>query len=539
VAALGVVTAAIGLGIAAEWAAYDGSAVRSWGPDLAVGWGLVLAGFVARWRVSRSRCGFLLCAAGLAWFAGNFAGVDIPAVAWIGSHGAYVHRALLAHAIVAFPRGHLVSLPRRGVAAFAYVAALWPGLATSDTASIALCAAVLATTIVGKRAAVPAAASFAVAVGGVALGRSLVAPDHAATLLLVYQAGLLVSAWALVVALLRWASAQSVADRVVELGERASVRDALRRVLDDPSLEVGFARDEGFIDERGELLPTPPAFERRVTALPPSGEAILVHDPSVSLDGRLGVAVSRALRLTTDHARLQAEALEQLAELRASRTRLVLARGRQRVILARRLRDMVERRLASLDALLAGIDPSDGTIGQAVGRARGHVEEMRESVAALARGLQPPALAADGLAGGLRSLAANSPVSTSLIVDERRFDAAVEHAVYLVCSEALSNVAKHAGASQARLRVEAVGGRLQVEVSDTGRGGANIDGNGLHGIAERIDELGGRLRVDSPPGGGTRLYAELPLRADRRARDDGEPEPASGTLATVGRGGPS
>ena len=530
-----MVAAAIALGIAAEWAAYDGSAVRFWVPDLAVGWGLVLAGLVARWRVSRSRCGSLVCAAGLAWFAGNYAGVDVPAVAWIGSHGAYVHRALLAHAIVAFPRGRLVSFSRRCVVLFAYVAALWPELATSATASIAVGVAVLGASIVGRHAAVPAAASFAIAVGGVAVGRSMLAPDHAATLLLVYQVGLLVSAWALVVALIRWASAPSLADRVVELGERASVRDALRRVLDDPSLEVGFARDEGFVNERGELLPTRPASERRVSALPPSGDVILVHDPSVSLDGGLAVAVSRALRLTTDHARLQAEALEQLAELRASRTRLVLARGRQRVILARRLRETVERRLAGLDALLANIDLSDGTVGHAVGSARGHVAETRESIAALARGLQPPALAADGLAGGLRALAVHSPVATSLTVDERRFDAAVEHAVYLVCSEALSNVAKHAGASRARLRVEGAGERLEVEVSDTGRGGANVDGSGLRGIAQRIDELGGSLRIDSPSGGGTRLYAEIPLRA-QRARDDGEPEPAGGPLASVGRG---
>ena len=230
---------------------------------------------------------------------------------------------------------------------------------------------------------------------------------------------------------------------------------------------------------------------RRVTALAPSGDTVLVHDAALALDRGLEKAVARALRLTTDHVRLRAEAYEQLGELRSCRTRLVLARGRQQVVLARRIRETVDRRFAALDALLTEIGSSDDAVDHTVERARGHLRGARESIAALAQGLQPPVLAADGLGGALRSVAADSPVAATVTVDERRFDAAIEHAAYLVCSEALANVAKQAHATRAALRVEATDGWLRLEVSDDGRGGADLGGSGLRGISARVEELGG------------------------------------------------
>jgi signal transduction histidine kinase len=528
--------AAAVVGIVAEWVAYDVSAAGDWLTDLAVGWGLVAAGLVGRQRAPRSRCGLLLYGAGLTWFAGNFAAADSAALAWIGAHAAYVHRALLAHAIVAYPRGRLESRARRGVVAAAYVASLSFALATSATLWVGIGVAVVGVAAAGAPAAIPAAAIFAIAVGGVPLFRTLLEPADPSALLHAYQAGLLACGWALVAALIAWALRGAVVDRVVELGAMTTVRDALRRALDDPSLDVGFSVEGRYVDEHGELLQVRAALGRRVTALPPSGEAVLVHDPALGLDGGLKDAVAGAVRLTTDHAHLRAQAYEQLRELRSSRTRLVLARGRQRVVLARRIRETVDRRVTALDALLTEIGSSDEGVDQAVGRARAHLSAARESIAALARGLQPPGLAADGLAGALRAVAADSPVQTTVTVDERRFDAAIEHAAYLVCSEALANVAKHARANRVALRTEVVGGWLRLEVSDDGRGGADLAGSGLGGVSARVDELGGHITLDSPVGHGTRLAVAIPLSATRDVTDPRESSPVRSRLASAAVG---
>jgi signal transduction histidine kinase len=526
------VVAAVVVGVSAEWIAYRGSGVRWWGPDLAVGWALVLCGVALRRLTPGSRCGDLLWAGGLAWFAGNFAAADIPVVAWLGEHAAFVHRALLAHAVLAFPRGRLVPFARRVVAAAVYVAALWPAVATSDPAWVALAVAVLvAASAVGDRRAVPGAVPFAVAVGGVAAAAVLRPAVDRDTLLVFYELGLVATGLALVVAASR--SAATVADRVIELGETASVRDALRRVLGDPSLDLLFARDGGYIDERGRPVALPQVAMRRMTVLGPSHDAVVVHDDTVGLDGAVADAVWQALRLTTANARLHADLRDQVAELRASRRRLVLARGRQRALLARRLREGAGSHLAGIAATLSGLDPPDADVGAAVARARRQVRDARDGIDALALGLQPRVLASNGLPEALSVLAERSPVPVALSVPKRRFDPGLEHAAYLVCSEALANIAKHAGPCHGEVRVGTRGGRLRLEIADDGRGGADPAGNGLRGLAERVEELGGTLRVESTPDAGTRIVAQIPLRTDRDLpwQRVGEPLPTQGPAA--------
>jgi signal transduction histidine kinase len=96
-------------------------------------------------------------------------------------------------------------------------------------------------------------------------------------------------------------------------------------------------------------------------------------------------------------------------------------------------------------------------------------------------------------------------------VPDERFPAAIEATAYFVVSEALANVAKHARADGAQVLISKFGGRLLVEVSDDGAGGARSEGgSGLRGLADRVASVGGVLRVDSPPGGGTRLEADIP-----------------------------
>jgi signal transduction histidine kinase len=482
------------LGLVAEAVAYDWSDVHLWVPDLAVGWTLVACGIV-----TKGRCGTLLWSAGLVWFAGNFAAADTAFVAWVAAHATYLHRALLAQAVLVFPDGRLGRRRRQTAAAAAYVVALWPALASSNAAWVAVALALILT---APRAARWPAVALAIAVGGVSAGHLVFGSTHEEALRLLYEAGLVATGLALAVLSGSW---QSTADRVVELGETASLEDALRRMLDDPELELAFVRDGGYIDEHGRSCAVPPSDSVDL------GSAIVLHSLSVDPTALLDPPVSRALRLTAENARLHADVLEQLDELGASRRRLVLARGRQRALLARRLRDGAERHLGEIEAMLAVGHPRDQAVVDAVAEARRRVREAREAIGALALGLQPPALTADGLSGALALLAERSPVPVELQLDERRLDAAIEQAAYHVCSEALANVAKHAGASRASVRLLRSEDRLELEIADDGRGGADHTGSGLSGLRQRVEELGGTLRVRSPLDAGTLISAEIPV----------------------------
>jgi signal transduction histidine kinase len=134
--------------------------------------------------------------------------------------------------------------------------------------------------------------------------------------------------------------------------------------------------------------------------------------------------------------------------------------------------------------------------------------ELRE----LARGIHPPLLTEKGLEPALRALASRVPVPVTLAADARdRLPAPVEVAAYYVVAEALANVSKYAQATEARVAVRRVNGRVTVDVSDDGVGGADAtQGSGLRGLTDRVAALDGTLSVESPAGGGTRLHVEIP-----------------------------
>jgi signal transduction histidine kinase len=214
-------------------------------------------------------------------------------------------------------------------------------------------------------------------------------------------------------------------------------------------------------------------------------------------------------------ARLDAELVTRLQELRASRVRLVNAGDAERRRLERDLHDGAQARLVALSlALVLGRrrmpDDSDtaALVDGWIGEVKLSLEELRE----LARGIHPAVLTEHGLEAALRSLAARSPVPVELVGGPGgRLPAAVETAAYFVVSEGLTNVAKYAQAGHATVRIERVDGRLVLEVSDDGIGGARPGtGSGLNGLSDRVAALDGVLRVSSPAGGGTCLRAELP-----------------------------
>jgi PAS domain S-box-containing protein len=214
--------------------------------------------------------------------------------------------------------------------------------------------------------------------------------------------------------------------------------------------------------------------------------------------------------------RLNAELHARLEELAASRARIVTAGDVERRRLERNLHDGAQQRLVALSLSLrlavAKLD-SDPAGARTVLADAGEelvlaLEELRE----LARGLHPAVLSDRGLRAAVEMLAGRSAVPVEIAeVPDERLPEPVEAAAYYLIAEALTNVAKYAGASVVNVRVAAADGRVFVEVSDDGVGGADpTGGSGLRGLADRVEALGGSLEVVSPAGAGTRLRAEIP-----------------------------
>jgi signal transduction histidine kinase len=319
----------------------------------------------------------------------------------------------------------------------------------------------------------------------------------------------------------------SVGDLVVRLEHAppTAIRDELARALGDPTLEVAF-----WLPERGEYvgaagrpvqLPQEDAG-RAVTRLEQDGAplAALVHDPSLDDEPDLVEAAGAAARLALENARLHAEVHAHLEKVKESRARLVAAADDERRRIERDLHDGAQQRLVALALELrsakgrlgAKADPEvDALLASAVDDLQSAVAELRE----LARGIHPAILTEGGLAAALAALAARSPVPASVAADvDGRLPPNVEATAYFVASEALANVAKHAHATAASVSARREDGTLVVEVTDDGVGGAQPDGgSGLSGLVDRVEALGGRLRIESPPGGGTQVRGEIPCES--------------------------
>jgi PAS domain S-box-containing protein len=197
-------------------------------------------------------------------------------------------------------------------------------------------------------------------------------------------------------------------------------------------------------------------------------------------------------------------------ELRASRARLVEATDAERQRIQRNLHDGAQQRLTAVLLTLGRLreSPDPDELAFAIEELAAGLQEIRE----LASGLHPAVLTERGLRVALEALALRTPVDVELrALPESPLPEPIEAAAYYVVAEALANVNKHADAAKVLVRATADDERLVVEVTDDGRGGADADGGGLRGLADRVEALGGRLAVDSPDGAGTRVLAEIPL----------------------------
>jgi signal transduction histidine kinase len=314
----------------------------------------------------------------------------------------------------------------------------------------------------------------------------------------------------------------AVADLVVEL-ERTppgSVRDVLARTLGDPSLELALWLPErgSYVDSRGRSFELPPPdSDRGVTVLGPADApvAALVHDPVLLERRGLLEAAGAAARLALENERLQAELRAQLAELRASRARIVQAGDDERRRLERNLHDGAQQRLLGLGLALqlarSKVGAEANGAGELLGEAEDELRRAFDELRELARGIHPAILTDQGLGPAVRSLAERSTVPVTVAVPEERLGEPIEAAAYFLVSESLANVAKYAHASSVRISITRRNGSAVIDVDDDGVGGADpACGSGLRGLSDRVQALDGTFRLESPNGGGTHIHAEIP-----------------------------
>ena len=540
---------------------------------VAVAWAFLVSGLVAWTRRPQNRMGLLLTAAGFALLLRQFrySHSSLPFTLFfaVGDLG----YALVGHAALAYPAGKVTGRPERTFVRIGYAAVLLLPLAvlffydgskrllffdfgphrslllvygSSTTVEVlqksltvvfyGVIAALFVVLLVRKfLLATPRLrrklAPLMLAAAAIALRAifesvfNFVSVPVATDYLFWWQVGAflllpLALAGGVVRARLRQAT---VGDLVVELEQTPpqGLRDALARALGDATLEAAFWLPERreFVDAGGRRVDVSPGPGRALTPLEVDGEplAALIHDPSLLDEPRLIRAVGAAARLALQNARLHAQVSAQLVSVKESRARIVAAADEERRRIERDIHDGAQQRLVALALELRSVqrqlgrqvDPElEALLESAVGQLQSAVEELRE----LARGVHPAILTEDGLGAALESLADRTPLP--VLVEESglgRMPPEVEATAYFVVCEALANIVKHACASSVRVTAARRNGTLVIEVVDDGVGGARpTGGSGLRGLADRVEALSGRLTIENPASGGTRVLGEIP-----------------------------
>jgi signal transduction histidine kinase len=304
--------------------------------------------------------------------------------------------------------------------------------------------------------------------------------------------------------------------------DQPTLRQALRDTIGDPSLELLFWLPDGdrYVSANGvpASLPTPNSGRAAVDVITAtSGKiAAISYDASLVGDPELVRSAGRVVALQLEGDRLTADLLASREALRESRSRIVESADRERRRIARDLHDGLQNRLVLL-ALRAG------QVANGIGETSPHssqVVTLRDDLEAtiadlrrLVHGVLPDLLIQRGLPAAVEELLDQTIIRSRLDVTncERRLAPQVETAGYFVVAEALANVTKHAEARTVVVTLERVENKLRISVVDDGRGGASLaSGTGLRGLADRVEALGGSLRIDSVTGSGTDLVAEIP-----------------------------
>jgi signal transduction histidine kinase len=519
---------------------------------LTLGWAFIGAGLYAWWRRPENRVGALMTFVGFLWFIGALTSADAAWAFTLGLALSSLWIAALVHMLVAFPTGRVAPGLERSLVRLVWIAAailgpvsllvregsdcddcpdnvllVWSN-ETADTVleaiGVLLLVGVLATLVVVlirrwrsfgavQRRALSPVLWTGTGVAVVALLTVLASPVAGDEVIAVFDAVLIavITAvpFAFLVGLMR--STLSRAAAVSALFERlggVSARDALAQALGDDTLTLAYwlPDQDRYVDAGGRTV----VLEGAVTEIERDGTPIaaIVHDPALLEERELVRTAGAAAALALENERLAAEVRARYDDLQAASARLVAAGDAARRKIERDLHDGAQQRLVSLSVTLnlarKHAEPGSKTaelLDSAMTELTAGLAELRE----LARGIHPAVLTERGLEPALQSLAARAPLPVTISgAIEGRYAPAVEAAVYFVVMEALTNVAKYASASAADVTVEQVDGHVLIDVHDDGIGGADpAAGSGLAGLADRVAALGGRLVVESPPGGGT------------------------------------
>jgi signal transduction histidine kinase len=318
------------------------------------------------------------------------------------------------------------------------------------------------------------------------------------------------------------AGLRALASRLLRsrLPEGGPVRELLAERLGDRSLNIAYwLPGRGiFVDDRGRPVELPsPGSGRAWTAVEHAGVrvAAIVHDAELDASPELVTAAASAAALAIDNERLKAELRARVEELRVSRVRIVEAADDARRRIERDLHDGAQQQLVSLALDLrmlkarlgdSGLQSTVDVLGDKLSAA---LAELRE----LARGIHPAILSERGIAAAVEALVARAPLDVEFDVElTERLPPPVEAAAYFVIAEGLTNVVRYGETRRATVGVRRVNGAVEVVVADDGIGGATLEGGtGLRGLNDRLAVLDGSLVLSSPPGGGTRLEARIPI----------------------------
>ena len=523
-----------------------------------VGLPYIAAGVIAWWCRPQSGLGPLMVAGGLASAFSGWQLADSAGAYTVGAAFDIVPAALFLHVCLAFPDGRLRSRFERALVGVAYAAAIGlqvvkmilggvdpanlievsrqAGIVATveDVQLLTLTAACLAGLVLlaRRRQGRPQRRSLGIVVPSFELALVMVAllftmatfgwPGFSEVQrVTLFAVGLAPIAFLLGLLDARLARS-SIGDLILELHgdpEPPDLRDALAHALRDPSLDLAYWLPDfqTYVDLQGRPVKLPDDPDRTATLIERDGGhvAALLHDRALGDEQQLLEAAGAAAGMSLENARLQAELRARVDELSGSRARVIEAGQRERQRLERNLHDGAQQRLIALSLRLSMLErrlPAEPTLKRELDTARHEIALSLEELRDVARGIHPAVLSGHGLTVAVESLAARAPLPVRLVLDvPGRLPERVEVAAYYVVSEGLANVAKHARAARATVSLERQRGRLVVEVLDDGVGGADTErGSGLRGLADRVEALGGRLRVWTPLGGGTRVQAEIP-----------------------------
>jgi signal transduction histidine kinase len=525
----------------------------------------ILAGVVAWWCRPESRFGPLMIGAGFLFFLSSLSTANAALPYSIGIAFDLLSAALFLHVFLAFPSGRLDRWFERALVGIAYFVAfglqlvgmvlggfgpdnLLELVSEPETAYTLLrvqLALLSACVLLGigvlavrrRRSGPPLRRSVELLVDSFALGLLMIAVlfssaafgwiEGEATFETIRRITFFViglAPLAFLAGLLQTRLARTtVGDLLVELRNDpapADLRDALRRVLRDPSLRLVYWLPEfgSYADRDGRPVELPREDDSlSVTPIDREGVhiAALVHDPALNDEADLLEAVTAGAGIALENARLHVELRARLEELRESRARIIDVGQKERQRLERNLHDGAQQRLIALSLELSALEDRLANDPDALAKldlARREITTSLEELRDVARGIHPAVVSGHGLEIALEQLVARAPVPVTLAVElAGRLPEPLEVAAFYLVSESLANVGKHANATVATVEVCRANGLVVVEVVDDGVGGADTEiGSGLRGLADRVEALGGRLRVWSPSGGGTRLRAEIP-----------------------------